>query len=197
VDAVKSEAWKNAALFLRYPSAEVFKTVFRGAQFREMARIGTAWARTSEALRHQEAVLGERTGTPVEILPVKFESLALSAQMLAQDIALVINHATENQQSVRRVVQHFRDDAVLPNPYIKGFRIRVKGKLTAGMASGFVLQGGSTHTTSFSAKVDTGVAHAQTRIGIIGVKVWLVYHQMPWSRSQRHMQFWQSARERE
>ena len=268
---------------------------------REMARVGTAWARTSESLRHQEASLSHKLGMPVEIFPVKFEGLALSAQLLAQDIAINITQAAEDRASIRRVARRtasrsrllygaasarmssmpagdwsrpsgttcfsrtasLRDSVsgaampfrvgeergvplclppcatcpAVPRPPSRRsppptnaprlglpFR-RIKGKLTAGMASGFVVQGGSTHTTSFTSVYDVGVAHAQTRIGIIGVKarlasypradvreaqhrrhafnakhastpypalpqVWLIYHQLPWSRAQHQMDFW-------
>lgn len=68
---------------------------------REMARVGTSWARSSEAVRHQEATLSDKLGVPVEIMPIKFESLALSAQFLAQDIALTLHSASEKKTVLR------------------------------------------------------------------------------------------------
>ena len=141
----------------------------------------------------------DTTGTHVEILPLRFASPALSASTVAHDLAMNISHAEEDRSSLRRIAEMYKRDVLVPHAaYLKGFKIRIGGKLTQGMANkGFTLRGGSTHTTSFHHNnVDVAVAHAQTRIGMVGVKVWLMYHAMPFANAQPQSEYWERERER-
>jgi len=176
---VASPPPRPLALWLRFPSHAAFRLALEAQQFREAARSGRSWSRTGEALRHQEAWLSERMGLAVDALPLRFASAALSAQAAADDLAGLLRAGDEDRQPVRRLAERWCRDTLASSEAaqaLRGWEVRVRGKLTAGMATGFSLRAGATTAGDFPRRVDRGIAHAQTRLGVVGVTVRLHPH---------------------
>ncbi len=118
-----------------------------------------------EALK---ARLNEICSLPVDVRIVEVEEPNLSAQILAEQIAVQI----EERMPYKRLMKQAVRSAIRAGA--KGIRVQVKGRLNgAEIARKEWYMEGRVPLQTLRAKIDYGFAEALTKYGKIGVKVWI------------------------
>ncbi|CAG9461718.1 unnamed protein product [Pedinophyceae sp. YPF-701] len=179
--AVHSDPASMMASYLDFTSDAAFIVTLRGIEFAELANQGRAWTRISPPLQHFERTTGAATGTAdYRTLPVHLHSPAQSARLLADAIAAEIERSLDKGRAAPSIWHRGIEKYVADAPYVKGYKVRIKGRIGKGKARTLKFTGGSFGTSGHKGEfMQEAVAHARIRMGVAGVKVWLVFHSGP------------------
>ncbi|MEZ0360995.1 MAG: 30S ribosomal protein S3 [Hydrogenobacter sp.] len=158
----------------RYASAGVSKVVIERAAEKVKVRI----------LAARPGIIIGRKGAEVEQLKKDIESIAvgkevtitvdevrvpeLDAQLVAEEIALQIERRVSHRRAMKRAIDNaFKAGA-------KGVKVQVKGRIGgAELARAEWFLVGRMPLQTLRADIDYGFATAQTKYGVLGVKVWI------------------------
>lgn len=158
----------------RYASAGVSKVVIERAAEKVKVRIFAA----------RPGIIIGRKGAEVEQLKKDIESIAigkdititvdevrvpeLDAQLVAEEIALQIERRVSHRRAMKRAIDNaFKAGA-------KGVKVQVKGRIGgAELARTEWFLVGRMPLQTLRADIDYGFAVAQTKYGVLGVKVWI------------------------
>ncbi|SNZ11761.1 30S ribosomal protein S3 [Hydrogenobacter hydrogenophilus] len=158
----------------RYASAGVSKVVIERAAEKVKVRIFAA----------RPGIIIGRKGAEVEQLKKDIESIAvgkdititvdevrvpeLDAQLVAEEIALQIERRVSHRRAMKRAIDNaFKAGA-------KGVKVQVKGRIGgAELARAEWFLVGRMPLQTLRADIDYGFAVAQTKYGVLGVKVWI------------------------
>lgn len=132
------------------------------------AKAGVVIGRGGAGVTELKAELEKIASLPVRINIEEVKRPDLSAKLVAENIA----HMLQRRANFRRAVKMAAQNTI--NAGAKGVRIQVAGRLNnAEMARREKVIEGSVPLHTLRADVDFHVARAQTPAGIIGVKVWI------------------------
>ncbi len=158
----------------RYASAGVSKVVIERAAEKVKVRIFAA----------RPGIIIGRKGAEVEQLKKDIEKIAvgkevtitvdevrvpeLDAQLVAEEIALQIERRVSHRRAMKRAIDNaFKAGA-------KGVKVQVKGRIGgAELARAEWFLVGRMPLQTLRADIDYGFAVAQTKYGVLGVKVWI------------------------
>lgn len=158
----------------RYASAGVSKVVIERAAEKVKVRI----------LAARPGIIIGRKGAEVEQLKKDIESIAvgkevtitvdevrvpeLDAQLVAEEIALQIERRVSHRRAMKRAIDNaFKAGA-------KGVKVQVKGRIGgAELARAEWFLVGRMPLQTLRSDIDYGFATAQTKYGVLGVKVWI------------------------
>ena len=158
----------------RYASAGVSKVIIERAAEKVKVRI----------LAARPGIIIGRKGAEVEQLKKDIESIAvgkdvtitvdevrvpeLDAQLVAEEIALQIERRVSHRRAMKRAIDNaFKAGA-------KGVKVQVKGRIGgAELARAEWFLVGRMPLQTLRADIDYGFATAQTKYGVLGVKVWI------------------------
>jgi small subunit ribosomal protein S3 len=158
----------------RYASAGISKVVIERAAEKVKVRVFAA----------RPGIIIGRKGAEVEQLKKDIESIAvgkdititvdevrlpeLDAQLVAEEIALQIERRVSHRRAMKRAIDNaFKAGA-------KGVKVQVKGRIGgAELARTEWFLVGRMPLQTLRADIDYGFAVAQTKYGVLGVKVWI------------------------
>ena len=108
------------------------------------------------------------------IIPIKYSISGYSAVFLADEIVQLIQHNRPFRQIWDKMIENINR---LKHIKIKGLRISCAGRTSKKAAKAKIISEkfGRTSLHVFSAEIDFALKTANTRFGIIGVKVWLAW----------------------
>lgn len=108
----------------------------------------------------------------LKFYPIRLTKL-VNAAFLTRFIVLFLE---KTRESFRKVMKYGIKEAS-KDLRVKGIRIVCSGRLGGvEMAKTEVQKWGKSSNNTFSNKVDYDASHAKTKYGVIGVKVWITYH---------------------
>jgi small subunit ribosomal protein S3 len=132
------------------------------------SRPGVVIGRQGQEIDRLRIDLRELTGQEVEVSVVEVKKAETDAQLVAESVAFAI----ERQVAYRRAMKKAIEKALAGGA--EGIKIKVSGRLAgAEIARTEWLQEGRLPLATFRADIDYGFAEARTKLGIIGVKVWI------------------------
>jgi len=132
------------------------------------SRPGVVIGRQGQEIERLKIDLHELTGQEVEVSVVEVKKAETDAQLVAESVAFAI----ERQVAYRRAMKKAIEKALAGGA--EGIKIKVSGRLAgAEIARSEWLQEGRLPLATFRADIDYGFAEARTKLGIIGVKVWI------------------------
>lgn len=132
------------------------------------ARPGVVIGRQGLEIERLGIALEEMTGHKVDVNVTEIKKAEIDAQLVAESVAFAI----EKQVAYRRAMKKAIEKALASGA--NGIKIKVSGRLAgAEIARTEWLQEGRLPLATFRADIDYGFAEARTKMGNIGVKVWI------------------------
>ena len=120
-----------------------------------------------------ESTISKTTDCPSQVFVYKTRNSYASAEFLVQEIASDL----EKKSSVNQIWNRIKK-RIAQNPSIKGVRLSVAGRINGiEMARTEIRKYGQTSLHSLSNQMDYAFAEAYTSFGILGVKVWICFHE--------------------
>lgn len=136
------------------------------------ARPGIVIGRKGADIERVRTQLIEMTGKEVYVEIQEVPNPDLNAQLIAENIATQIERRVSFRRAMKRAIQ------VAMTMGIRGIKIRVGGRLNgAELSRSEWYKEGSIPLHTLSANIDYGFAEANTKAGIIGIKVWVCREQ--------------------
>ncbi len=132
------------------------------------SRPGVVIGRQGQEIERIKTDLEELTGQTVDIKVSEVKRAELDAQLVSESVAFAI----EKQVAYRRAMKKAIEKSMASGA--GGIKIKVSGRLAgAEIARTEWLQEGRLPLATFRADIDYGFCEARTKLGLIGVKVWI------------------------
>ncbi len=132
------------------------------------SRPGVVIGRQGLEIERLKTDIQELTNQNVEINVLEIKKPEIDAQLVAESVAFAI----EKQVAYRRAMKKAIEKALASGA--EGIKIKVSGRLAgAEIARSEWLQEGRLPLATFRADIDYGFAESRTKLGNIGVKVWI------------------------
>jgi len=138
------------------------------------ARPGLLIGRKGVEVERLKDDLEHLTGHGLEVNIVEEDQPQLRGQLVAEDVAGQLERRSNFRHTIGKAAQGVMDAGA------RGVRINVAGRLSgAELARREKIIMGSVPLQTLTAEIDYGFAEAQTKYGLIGVKVWVNRGQLP------------------
>ncbi|KAG2501426.1 hypothetical protein HYH03_001209 [Edaphochlamys debaryana] len=158
------------------PAADAAAAAAEAVPLKGVGQLGLPLGPAEVAALIDQSLSGT-VGQQVHFQPLIFENILQSAPVAASYVAAALESGNMWSRIERFFVAALEGDR---GRTVRGFRLEVSGRLgsRAEMSETFVSAWGDPPTRApFNEHVDYGMAQANTRLGAMGVKVWIRYAQ--------------------
>ncbi len=132
------------------------------------ARPGTVIGRKGENIAALQNELSRMTNKKVHVYVKEVRTPEIDAQIVADNIAKNIENRVSYKRVIRQAIQNAMKNGAL------GIKVRVSGRLAgAEIARSEEFKQGRIPLSTLRADIDYGFSEAITKVGVIGVKVWI------------------------
>lgn len=132
------------------------------------ARPGIVIGRQGIEIERLKLDLEDLINQEVEISVMEIKKPEVDAQLVAESVAFAIEKQVAYRRAMKKAIEKAMDSGA------EGIKIKVSGRLAgAEIARSEWLQEGRLPLATFRADIDYGFAEARTKLGVIGVKVWI------------------------